>query len=35
MGDFTFSGQVDFVASDVEMITKSAKNIGLVLNPTK
>ena len=35
MDDFTLSGQLHTVASDVEMITKSAKDIDLVLNPTK
>ena len=35
MDDFTLSSQLNGVASDVEMITKSAKDIGLVLNPTK
>ena len=35
MDDFTLSGQLDTVASDVEMIAKSAKDIGLVFNPTK
>ena len=35
MDDFTLSGQLDTIVSDVEMITKSAKDIDLVLNPTK
>ena len=35
MDDCTLSDQLDIVASDVEMITKSAKDIDLVINPTK
>ena len=35
MNDFTLSGQLDTVATDVEMIKKSVRDIGLVLNPTK
>ena len=35
MDEFALSSQLNTVASDVEIITKSAKYIGLVLNPTK
>ena len=35
MDDFKVSGQVDAVASDVDMIVRSAKDTGLALNPSK
>ena len=35
MDYFTVSGQVDVVALDVDMIARSANDIGLVLYPSK